>query len=133
MTTPQDQPSSDRKTDPRVAGISTLGWVTLSALALSIPIMGILKSASAVAAAALPLAIILGSGVLAVRIWSSGEKLVNRKETDALKARLAQLEERLGNLEMIDSLEAHFAEKHSQSATTGSSTMGPPASSEIHS
>ena len=74
----------------------------------------------------------MGSSAVAARIisWrlSSGEKLVNQKENEALKARIQDLEERLANLEMIDSLEAHFAEKHRppEGEETAGPTMGPP-------
>ena len=129
MSTPPNLPSDEQESDPRVAGIVTVGWASLGALALCIPITGVLKESSALAAGLLPLAIILGAGMLAVRIWSSGEKLVNKQLNEALNSRLSELEERLANLETIDSMEEHFAQKHSNPQPAGgNTTMGPPAS-----
>jgi hypothetical protein len=51
---------------------------------------------------------------------------VNQKENEALTKRISELEERLCNLEMIDSLEAHFAEKHREPTPPGNTNMGPP-------
>lgn len=64
---------------------------------------------------------------MAVRIWSSGERQVNQEENEALKKRIDDLEERLTNLEMVDSLEAHMAEKHRspEEPTSEGSVMGP--------
>ena len=111
--------------DPRVSGIATVGWITLAALAICIPLIGVLgRSAFSFA---IPLAVIVGSGLMAVRIWSSGEKLVNQKENEALKEKISDLEERLASLEMIDSLEAHFAAKNRppEGSAESSATMGP--------
>ena len=119
----------EQKTDPRVAGITTVGWVTLSALGICIPLTGILGSYNGIAALALPLAVVAGAGVLAIRIWSSGEKTVNNRENEKLKEHIAGLEKRLENLEMIDSVEAHFAERHRPEESARSrpaTTMGPP-------
>ena len=121
----------EKNSDPRVAGIATVGWVTLSALALCIPLTASVGVFSGAAAMAIPLAVILGAGVMAVRIWSSGERTVNQAGNDELANRIGKLEERLANLEMIDSVEAHFAEKHRAPGVTSSlgparsSTMGP--------
>lgn len=132
MTTssPPSLPPDQSPEDPRVSGIATVGWITLAALAICIPLSAVLKSSSALAAGALPLVIILGAGLMAVRIWSSGERLVNQKENEALRRQIAALEERLSNLEMIDSMEAHFAHKHGAPGPGGKTTMGPRPSSE---
>ena len=121
---------SESESDPRVEGIATVGWVTLAALGISIPLSAIGGAFTGWLAAALPLTIILGAGIMSMRIWSSGEKLVNEKENEALKDRIQDLEERLANLEMVDSLEAHFAEKHRHPQeegplVEGTSVMGP--------
>lgn len=112
---------TERKTDPRVAGITIVGGITLAGLGLCIPLM--LLASGTMIAAALPLAMIVGSGLLSARIWSSGERHVNEKANEKLTERLAELEERLANLEMVDSVEAHFAERH---RSPEAPTMGPP-------
>jgi Tfp pilus assembly protein PilN len=124
MGTPPDLSREQRTGDPRVSGIATVGWITLAGLALCVPLAALLKSP--LIAGALPLALILGSGLMAMRIWSSREKLVNQKENEVLTKRISELEERLSNLEMIDSLEAHFAEKHRKPTPPGNTNMGPP-------
>ena len=103
-----------------------MSWVTLSGLALCIPLSGILMRTSPLAAGAL----ILGAGLMAVRIWSSGERRVILKENEKLAKRVEDLEERLANLEMIDSLEAHFAAKHTAPTRAGNTGMGPTPASE---
>lgn len=125
-----NEKDQEQERDPRVAGISTVGWVTLSALGICIPLTAILGQYNGIAALALPLAVVAGAGVIAVRIWSSGEKTVNHRENERLAERIAELETRLGNLEMIDSVEAHFAERHRPDPATRPSpatpAMGPP-------
>lgn len=129
MATPPEIPKNQSTGDPRVSGIATVGWIALAGLALCVPLSGVLMRASPLAAGLLPITIILGAGLMAVRIWSSGEKLVNQKENEKLVKRVEELEERLGNLEMIDSLEAHFAQKHSSPTEAGNTNMGPPKQS----
>lgn len=130
MGSPPEIPKNQNAGDPRISGIATVGWVTLAGLSLCIPLSAILMKSSPLAAGALPIAMIVGAGLMAVRIWSSGEKLVNQKENEKLSKRIEDLEERLGNLEMIDSLEAHFAEKHSKEIEVGNTSMGPTRTSE---
>jgi hypothetical protein len=69
---------------------------------------------SPLAAGALSIALILGAGLMAMRIWSSGKRLVNQKENEKL----------------IDSLEAHFAAKHTAPTRAGNTGMGPTPASE---
>ena len=111
--------------DPRVAGIATVGWVSLAMLGISIPLVAQLKEVSVLLAGALPIVIMLGAGLMAVRVWSTGEKTVNRRENEALRKRMAELEERLASLEMVDSLEAHFARRHGASASSLSEAESP--------
>ena len=85
MSTPPELSELQKSSDPRVAGIATVGWVAVSCLAICIPIAAILKGASPIAAGALPLVVILGAGLIAVRVWSSGEKLVNQRKTKPSK------------------------------------------------
>ena len=126
MGSPPESPRNQSTRDPRTAGIATVSWVTLSGLALCIPLSGILMRTSPLAAGAL----ILGAGLMAVRIWSSGERRVILKENEKLAKRVEDLEERLANLEMIDSLEAHFAAKHTAPTRAGNTGMGPTPVSE---
>ncbi|MDA1001644.1 MAG: hypothetical protein O2807_14150 [bacterium] len=128
MSSERNQSNTNQTGDPRVSGIATVGWITLAGLALCVPLSAIIGRMSPLMAGAIPLALIVGAGLMAVRIWSSGEKLVNQKENEALKNRIEDLEDRLKNLEMIDSLEAHFAEKHRPRLAEASDppTMGPP-------
>lgn len=130
MKSQPEDPGPKPAGDPRVDGLVTVGWVTLAALGISIPLTGIIAGYSGWMAPLLPFGILIGSGLMAMRIWSSGERQVNREANEALAARIQELEERLANLEMVDSLEAHFAERHrSASPSSGASgevpTMGP--------
>ena len=130
MSDKADQDDDKKPGDPRVEGIATVGWVTLAALGICIPLSAIIGETAGWLTPILPLSIIFGAGIMAVRIWSSGEKQVNQKENDALRQRIEDLEERLGNLEVVDSLEAHMAERHrppSEDHDAGSTepTMGP--------
>jgi hypothetical protein len=130
MGSPSETPRNQSAGDPRTAGIATVGWITLSGLALCIPLSVILMRTSPLAAGALSIALILGAGLMAMRIWSSGKRLVNQKENEKLAKRVEDLEERLANLEMIDSLEAHFAAKHTVPTRAGNTGMGPTPASE---
>lgn len=128
MNRENNQSNPNETSDPRVSGIATVGWITLAGLGLCVPLSTILGRLSPLLAGAIPLTILVGAGLMAVRIWSSGEKLVNQRENEALKDRIDELDERLKNLEMIDSLEAHFAQKHGSrlAQTPDPPTMGPP-------
>jgi hypothetical protein len=130
MGTNRKPSESEKPGDPRVEGIATIGWITLAALGICIPLTGIVGAFAGAAAALVPLSILVGAGLMAMRIWSSGEKQVHLKENEALQGRIRDLEERLANLEMVDSLEAHFAAKHGGRPTLpngieGNATMGP--------
>jgi hypothetical protein len=104
--------SDEKRGDPRVEGIATVGWITLAALGVCIPLTAVIGEFAGAMAVLFPLAVLLGSGIMAMRIWSSGERRVNEENREALTERVRDLEERLANLEMIDSLEAHFAGKN---------------------
>lgn len=116
------------KSDPRVAGITAVGWGTFLFLGLCIPMM--FAVSNPLVAAALPLSLIVGAGLLSARIWSSGERHVNQKANEKLTERIAELEERLLNLEMVDSVEAHMAERH---RSPDKPTMGVPSVQETNS
>ncbi len=96
----------------RVAGIAAVGATSLCMLGLSIPLAAILARYSIWMAGALPLAILIGAGIMTARIWFQPDTPLSPTETEALRERVRELEERLANLEMIDSVEAHFANKH---------------------
>lgn len=60
----------------------------------------------------LPLMFLAGAACFVVSIWCSGrERKREGKEAAALKAKLAELEERLESAEIVDAFEERLAEK----------------------
>jgi hypothetical protein len=114
---------NNRENIARVAGTAIVGITSLLMLGLSTLLAAILARYSIWLAGALPLAILVGAGFLTARIWFQGEKSDSPTETEILRERVKDLEERLANLEMIDSVEAHFANKQ-QAATPPSVKPG---------
>ena len=118
-----DEKGAEESGDPRVGGLITVGWVSLAMLGICIPLVAIIGAFAGPWATALPAGIVLGAGLMAIFIWRSGSKAVAGDDREKLLARIDELEKRLGNLEMIESIEEHFAEKSRRKSEPG--LMGP--------
>ncbi|MDB6151240.1 MAG: hypothetical protein JWQ44_2688 [Chthoniobacter sp.] len=79
-------------------------------LALCIPLCAVLRSPM------IPIVVIIGTALLSLYVWNSGEKRANGLEADALRAKIKELEERLSNVEVINRFEDRLAEKQVRQA-----------------
>lgn len=95
--------------DRKLGALVHIGWITISLLAISIPMIKMLPSP---AGGLLPFFIIataVGSGLAIWRGGGKGETRASQAELIADREKIAELEERLANVELIDSVDRKLA------------------------
>jgi len=100
--------------DVRVKVVSTIWGCAVGMLGICIPLVAISRTGPI-----LPLLVIVGAAVATAIVWSGNVNAAStrsdaaneQKEMDELRKRVAELEERLSNVETIDRFEHHLAEK----------------------
>lgn len=95
------------KTDARPDAIGRVWGISLAMLGICIPLCVLLKSA------ALPIIVIGAAALVSMLIWQSESRknAAADKDAEALRARIQELEERLANVEVINSFEERLAER----------------------
>ena len=103
---------SETKTDVRVQATGTIWGIAVGMMAVSIPLADITHTA------AIPLAVIVGAAVGTCAVWRSGRQNeiprvspTTNNDQIAAQQRIAELEERLANLETINNFERRLAEE----------------------
>ena len=105
-----------REHDPRPKTVGLIGCLGLTMLAICIPLAGILAGPLPWMAALLPLAVIVGLGISIIAIWLAKPRKAHLREIAELQRQLAELNERLTNLETMDSFERRLAFRETQAA-----------------
>ena len=107
-------PLFERKVvDPRVLATRSISGSAVALLAISIPLVAILKSA------VLPFVVIGGAALAIAGVWFFGRSKVvatHSKEIAALEATIKDLGERLENVEVMSRYEASLAERPLEAA-----------------
>ena len=95
------------KTDARPDAIGQVWGTAIGMLAICIPLCVLLKSG------ALPIMVICAAVLVSMYVWKTEpQKTANaNQEAEALRTRIAELEERLANVEVINSFEERLAER----------------------
>jgi hypothetical protein len=96
--------------DPRPKAIGRIWGAAVGMLAICIPLCAILESAW------LPVFVIAGAAGVTLYIWASGDRsqAPPNDETELLRAKIKELEERLANVEVINRFEDRLADKRLQ-------------------
>lgn len=102
-TKSQDQIKGDARPD----AIGQVWGTAVGMLAICIPLCVLLKSA------ALPIIVICAAGLVSMYVWKNEPRKTATadQEAEALRARIQELEERLANVEVINSFEERLAER----------------------
>ena len=97
----------ETKDDVRVQATAAIWGLGVGMMVFSIPLSAITNSAL------IPLAVIASAAVGTIAVWRPGTKKESSSTKEQLAAgqRIAELEERLANLETINNFERHLAEK----------------------
>jgi len=122
--------SNQPEKDPRPGNLIRLGCIGSTLLALCIPIAITIGLKEPLLAIVLPLAVVAGFTIGLLVIWFTPLRKADTRELEAIKGQLAGLDQRLSNLEMIDSYERRRAERtpHGQGAPPShGETLGNPA------
>jgi hypothetical protein len=103
----EKEPETKTESDVRVQATGTIWGLAVGMMAISIPLSSVTETAF------IPLFVIAGAAVGTVAVWRPGTKKegTSTKEQIAAQQRIAELEERLANLETINNFERHLAEK----------------------
>lgn len=106
------KPAPNQTDDPRPRAVSQIWGAAIGMLALCIPLCFVIRTA------ALPVFVIAGASLVTLYIWTAGAKTqdASTDETEALRAKIKELEERLANVEVINRFEDRLAEKRLQQA-----------------
>jgi hypothetical protein len=98
---------TEQKIDVRVQATATIWAMAVGMMVFSVPLSQITESA------VIPLAVIAGSAIGTFAVWRPGTKKEgsSTKEQVAAQQRIAELEERLANLETINNFERRLAEE----------------------
>ena len=99
--------NDQNKGDFRPDAIGQVWWAALAMLAICIPLGAVLKSG------AIPLVVIGGAVLATMYVWKTNPQKTSRAEDEAetLRAKIRELEERLANVEIINSFEERLAER----------------------
>lgn len=104
-----DEPENDR--DSRLHTVKQIGGLGVAMLAICIPLSPSIGHSSPLLAGLLPLAVIVGVGVTMITVWLTPRRNANARELAELQRQVAELNERLTNLETIDSFERRMAHR----------------------
>lgn len=109
MKSSRDDSETGRGKDPRWDALATVWWGVVAMLAVCIPLVFVTRLTM------LPV-FVLGAGVVATAIVLGGHRssraaLESEAERERLEGRIRELEERLANVEVIESFENRLAEK----------------------
>ena len=98
-----EQPVQDARPD----AIGQVWGTAIGMLAVCIPLCVLLKSG------AIPIIVIVGAVLVSMHIWQTESRQTADadEEAEALRTRIAELEERLANVEVINSFEERLAER----------------------
>ena len=122
------EPETEPKTDVRVQATAAIWGMTVGMMVFSIPLSAITESSF------IPLAVIASAAIGTCAVWRPGTKSENpknNKEQLAAQQRIAELEERLANLETINNFERRLAEESLKRHDAEAGKVMPDAQNEI--